>query len=156
VREKDVLARLLEALDAAQKAARETYFAPVAEELRPLLSDLWEDAELQWSDDTLLPVSLLRRGTEEAIDVLSGGTQEQIAFLVRLAFARLLAKSGRHAPLILDDALVYSDDARIERMFDALHGSAGDLQIIVLSCRSRAFRDLGAPRLSFAPAGSAP
>ena len=156
VREKDVLARLLEALDAAQKAARETYFAPVAEELRPLLSDLWEDAELQWSDDTLLPVSLLRKGTEEAIDVLSGGTQEQIAFLVRLAFARLLAKSGRHAPLILDDALVYSDDARIERMFDALHGSAGDLQIIVLSCRSRAFRDLGAPRLSFTPAGSAP
>jgi len=34
-------------------------------------------------------------------------------------------------------------------MFDALHGAAGDLQILVLSCRQRAFRDLGAPTLSF-------
>ncbi len=68
---------------------------------------------------------------------------------MRLAFARLLAKSGQHAPLILDDALVYSDDDRIEKMFDALHGTANDLQIIVLSCRQRAFRELGAPGLSF-------
>ncbi len=149
--ERDVSVRLLAALDAAQKAARDQYFAPIAAELRPLLADLWGDADLQWSDDTLLPVALVRRGTEESIDVLSGGTQEQIAFLVRLAFARLLAKSGRHAPLILDDALVYSDDDRIERMFDALHGAAPDLQIIVLSCRQRAFRDLGAPSLSFQP-----
>jgi DNA repair exonuclease SbcCD ATPase subunit len=149
--DKDVLVRLLTALDGAHKAARETYFAPIAAELRPLLADLWDDAELHWSDDTLLPVALVRKGTQETLDVLSGGTQEQIAFLVRLAFARLLAKSGRHAPLILDDALVYSDDDRIERMFDALHGAAADLQIIVLSCRQRAFRDLGAPSLGFTP-----
>ncbi|MEQ9039393.1 MAG: AAA family ATPase [Silicimonas sp.] len=149
--EKDMLVRLRDALDTAQKAARKTYFAPVARELGPLLAELWDDAELTWSDDTLLPSALVRKGTSEPIDVLSGGTQEQIAFLVRLAFARLLAKAGRHAPLILDDALVYSDDDRIEKMFDALHGAAGDLQILVLSCRQRAFRDLGAPTLSFQP-----
>jgi uncharacterized protein YhaN len=147
--EKDVLIRLRDALEAARKAARETYFAPVAAELRPLLADLWDEADLIWSDETLLPEALVRKGTEEPIDVLSGGTQEQIAFLVRLAFARLLARSGRHAPLILDDALVYSDDDRIARLFDALHAAAGDLQIIVLSCRQRAFRELGAPSLGF-------
>ena len=150
--EKDVLVQLINTLEAAQKAARDTYFAPVAAELRPLMAEIWEDADLVWSDDTLLPAALVRRGTQEPIDVLSGGTQEQIAFLVRLAFARLLAKSGRHAPLILDDALVYSDDDRIEKMFDALHGSAGDLQVIVLSCRQRAFRDLGAPAVTFSAA----
>ena len=144
-----VLRRLSAALDQAQQAAHETYFRPIMDELRPLLTDLWEDAELTWSGDTLLPEKLVRRGTEEDIDVLSGGTQEQIAFLVRLAFARLLAKSGRPTPLILDDALVYSDDDRIEKMFDALHRAAGDLQIIVLSCRQRAFSNLGAPSLSF-------
>jgi len=51
--------------------------------------------------------------------------------------------------LILDDALVYSDDERIAAMFDALHRSSEDLQIIVLSCRQRAFRDLGARRVTF-------
>ena len=55
----------------------------------------------------------------------------------------MLATAGRVAPVILDDALVFTDDDRIECMFDALHRQAGDLQILVLTCRQRAFRDLG-------------
>jgi len=146
-----VLHRLQAALDAARAEARDRYFEPVAAELRPLLHLLWPDAELNWADDTLLPQSLIRNGQEEPVDILSGGTQEQIAFLVRLAFARLLATGGRHAPVILDDALVFTDDDRIERMFDALHRQAGDLQILVLSCRQRAFRDLGGTALTITP-----
>ena len=42
-----------------------------------------------------------------------------------------------------------TDDDRIERVFDALHRQAADLQIIVLSCRQRAFRDLGGRVLRF-------
>jgi uncharacterized protein YhaN len=61
----------------------------------------------------------------------------------RLAFARLLSHNGQSAPVILDDALVYSDDDRIERMFDALHRDSGDQQIVVFSCRQRAFARLG-------------
>ena len=142
-----VLQRLQGALDGARSEARDRYFEPIAAELRPLMHLLWPDAELNWADDSLLPQSLTRNGQVESVDVLSGGTQEQIAFLVRLAFARLLAKDGRHAPVILDHALVYTDDDRIERMFDALHRQAGDLQIIVLSCRQRAFRELGGKAL---------
>ncbi|MFV1875640.1 ATP-binding protein [Nioella sp.] len=146
-REVKVLERLQSALEGARSEARDRYFEPVAGELRPLLHLLWPDAELNWADDTLLPQSLIRNGQEETVDILSGGTQEQIALLVRLAFARLLSKDGRHAPVILDDALVFTDDDRIERMFDALHRQAGDLQFFVLSCRQRAFRDLGGKAL---------
>ncbi len=60
-----------------------------------------------------------------------------------LAFARLLARDGRPAPVILDDALVYSDDERIEKMFDALHSQSRNQQIIVFSCKQRAFQKLG-------------
>lgn len=151
-REVKVLQRLQSTLEAARSEARDRYFEPVAEELRPLLHLLWPDAELNWADDTLLPQSLIRNGQEEPVDILSGGTQEQIAFLVRLAFARLLAKGGQHAPVILDDALVFTDDDRIERMFDALHRQAGGQQIIVLSCRQRAFRDLGGKALKITAA----
>lgn len=147
VREVKVLQRLQTALEAARSEARDRYFEPIAGELRPLLQLLWPESELNWADDTLLPQSLIRKGQEESIDILSGGTQEQIAFLVRLAFARLLSKGGRHAPVILDDALVFTDDDRIECMFDALHRQAGDLQIIVLSCRQRAFRHVGGKTL---------
>jgi len=138
-----VLQRLKTALEAARNEARDRYFAPIAKELKPLLHLLWPEAELTWGEDSLLPNALIRNGQEEPIDVLSGGTQEQIALLVRLAFARMLAASGRVVPVILDDALVFTDDDRIERMFDALHRQAGDVQIIVLTCRQRAFRELG-------------
>lgn len=146
-----VLWRLDAALHGAKAEARERYFAPVAAELSPLLGLLWPEAELTWADARLLPDALVRDGREEPIEILSGGTQEQVALLVRLAFARLLSRDGRHAPVILDDALIFSDDDRIERMFDALHRQAGDLQIIVLTCRQRAFRALGGRALRLAP-----
>ncbi|WP_101068023.1 AAA family ATPase [Roseovarius salinarum] len=146
-----VLTRLENALEAARNEARERYFEPIAKELKPLLHLLWPDAELTWGEESLLPDKLVRNGQPEPIDILSGGTQEQIALLVRLAFARMLATSGRMAPVILDDALVFTDDDRIERMFDALHRQAGDLQIIVLTCRQRAFRELGGKALRLEP-----
>ena len=144
-----VLIRLQKALESARNEARERYFTPIVTELKPLLHLLWPEAELTWGEESLLPDALIRNGQEEPIGILSGGTQEQVALLVRLAFARMLAASGRIAPVILDDALVFTDDDRIERMFDALHRQAGDLQIIVLTCRQRAFRGLGGNALRF-------
>ncbi|MDF2230986.1 AAA family ATPase [Albimonas sp. CAU 1670] len=150
--EAQALTRLLEALDAARSAAHDRWFAPVMAELRPLLALLWEDAELRFDEAEVAPAALIRRGADEPYETLSGGTQEQIAILVRLAFARMLAAGGQPAPVILDDALVHTDDDRIERMFRALHRQARDMQILVLSCRQRAFRDLGARALEIAPA----
>jgi len=120
-------------------------------ELRPLLSLVFGDAAVTFDEKTLLPVSVERGGAVESFDVLSGGMREQITILTRLAFARLLAEGGSTVPVILDDALIYSDDARIERMFDALHRQATDLQIIVFTCRQRAFRALGGREMQVRP-----
>lgn len=138
-----VLTRLAQALEAARTSARDLYLAPVMDELRPLLGLLFDDVSISFDDRTLLPQTIVRAGLEEDVDRLSGGMREQLSILTRLAFARLLARDGRPAPVILDDALVYSDDDRIERMFDALHRQARDQQIIVFSCRQRAFQRLG-------------
>jgi uncharacterized protein YhaN len=67
--------------------------------------------------------------------------------LTRLAFAELLADQGRPAVVVLDDALVFSDDQRIGQMFDILVRAATKLQIILLTCRERVFADLPAQRL---------
>ncbi len=146
------LRRLDGALAEARAAARDRWLEPVSAELRPLLRLLWPGAELRLDDETVLPAALSRSGAEEPFELLSGGAQEQVAILVRLAFARLLAASGRSAPVILDDALVHSDDERIEAMFRALHRQSDAAQILVLTCRSRAFRALGARTVSFAAA----
>ncbi len=148
-----VLARLEEALEEARTSARDRYVEPVLSELAPLVRLLWPEGELRFDAENVLPAALERAGTREQFAVLSGGTQEQIAVLVRLAFARMLARGGAAAPVIFDDAIVFTDDDRIERMFDALTRQAQDLQIIVLSCRQRAFRELGGRRLEIVPAG---
>lgn len=137
------LLRLKAALDTARSAARERYFEPVRRELDPLLRILHDAGEVVMDDATLLPRALVRGGVPEAFDILSGGTREQIAVLTRLAFARLLARTGEAVPVVLDDALVFSDDDRIERMFTALHRVAQGQQIIVFTCRQRAFQALG-------------
>ena len=147
-----VLKKLDATLETARASARDRYVEPVLMELVPLLRLLWPEADLRFDAEKVLPTVLVRAGTEEDFNILSGGTQEQIALLVRLAFARMLAKAGAPAPVILDDAIVHTDDDRIERMFDALTCQAQDLQIIVFSCRQKAFRDLGGRGLDIAPA----
>ncbi|MDE3121959.1 MAG: chromosome segregation protein SMC, partial [Paracoccaceae bacterium] len=140
------LTRLRRALEEARTKARDAYFGPVLRELQPLLAILHPGAQLTIDDASLLPASLTRNGQPEALEILSGGTREQVAILTRLAFARLFAASGRPVPVILDDALVHSDDDRIEAMFDALHRTARDQQILILTCRQRAFAALGGER----------
>lgn len=140
------LVRPRDALEAARDGAREAYFEPVQKELRPLLRILHDDAGIDWETDSITPGALRRGGETEAFETLSGGTQEQIAILTRLAFARLFARRGQHLPIILDDALVYSDDDRIVKMFTALNRVALEQQIIVFSCRQLAFAGLGGDR----------
>ena len=137
---------LIKHLEAARAEAQETYFEPIRAELLPLLRQLHSGAEFEIDADKLLIDKITRNGVTDRVDMLSGGAYEQIAILTRLAFARLFAKRGTHVPIILDDALVHTDDERIATMFNMLAQIAKDQQIIVLSCRTRAFSDLGGER----------
>jgi chromosome segregation ATPase len=120
---------------------REHYYAPVRRHLRPFLHDLFPGAEIELGDR--FAITGIKRERTEAFDRLSDGTQEQIAVLVRLAMGAMLAERGEAAPIILDDALVYCDDDRIQLMFDALSRAGKNQQIIVLTCRLRSFGPLG-------------
>ncbi len=149
-RAKDVRALLRDTLTQTQARLRAAYTAPVAAELEPLLSMVIPGARAGLGDS--LGVDTVHRdGRSEAISQLSGGTQEQFAILTRLAYARLLARGGASAPVILDDALVYADDARRDAMFDVLnHVSSGDdpIQLLYLSCHRGATNRLGGTRIS--------
>ena len=153
VRAKDVRLLLRDTLIATQTRLREAYTAPVTQELAPLLSRVIPGAEAGLSE-SLGVDTVQRNGKTEAINQVSGGTQEQFAILTRLAYARLLAQSGAAAPVILDDALVYADDARRDAMFDVLElVSTGEtpIQIIYLSCHAGATANLGGTRITPQP-----
>lgn len=89
-----------------------------------------------------------RAGVDESCGGLSRGTQEQLAILTRLAFADLLLEDGKPISLILDDPLVYSDDERLETMTDILQEAAQRMQVILLTCRSKAFRHVDGNRIT--------
>ena len=71
--------------------------------------------------------------------------KEQIAFAVRLALARELARSERQL-LVLDDSLTTTDPARFERILDILKESADRLQILILTCDPRRYEALSKAR----------
>jgi chromosome segregation ATPase len=134
-------------LDAAQTETREHFAKPVIERLAPYLELVFPEATARFGEGLALD-KLERSGAMEEIGRLSEGTQEQLAVLVRLGFGRLLAERGAPVPLILDDALVYADDRRIEQMFDALKLAARTHQVLVLTCRERTFASLGGNRVT--------
>ncbi len=146
-REVQALRLLGETLDEAERAAKERYLQPVVDRFRPYLWGLFPEADLRVDDS--FRITAVRRGAagEEPFEQLSDGTREQIAVLARLAFAEMLADRGLPVVVVLDDALAFSDDRRLEQMFNILHHAAQRLQIIVFTCRERLFENLGATRL---------
>jgi uncharacterized protein YhaN len=59
----------------------------------------------------------------------------------------MICEKGPDVPIILDDALVFSDDDRIEQMFDAINRAARNQQVIVFTCRARSFASLGGKQI---------
>ena len=140
--------RLLErTLTEIEGRAKTAYFAPVSRRLGGHLERVFGASELTFRDDFAVD-ALHRAGEAENVTSLSDGTREQLAILVRLTFAEILAESGRPAPLVLDDPLVYSDDARLAAVCQELAAASGVPQIILLTCRERAFEILPGRRLT--------
>ena len=132
-----------EELTRAAAAAREAYLTPVVDRLRPWLARLWPDAEPLLDPTSLAPVALRRGGEPEPLGALSVGTREQLAVLVRLGLAQLLLEREGEAPcLVLDDALVYADEARFETMKLILKRASRATQILILTCRPRDYAGL--------------
>ena len=138
-----VLQLLRTVVEQAYDKRREQLNAPLHRHLKPFLQDVFPQAEIALGDGFSVE-GLKRTGpASELFGRLSHGTQEQIAVLVRLAMGAMICEKGHDVPIILDDALVYSDDARIERMFDAISRAGRNQQVIVLTCRARSFAGLG-------------
>jgi energy-coupling factor transporter ATP-binding protein EcfA2 len=78
------------------------------------------------------------------VSALSVGTREQLALLVRLAYADVLADAGAAVLLVFDDVLAYSDATRRQGFAEALKLAAQRHQIILLSCNPALWPGLAA------------
>jgi uncharacterized protein YhaN len=152
--EAESLRLLYQTLSEAEREAREAFVAPIIRQVAPYLRRLFPDSEIVLDDNTLGITHLRRRGFDEPFERLSVGTREQLAVLTRLAFADLLRERGQESPIVLDDALVYSDDSRFAEMQKILMQASASTQIIVLTCHEQAYSNLGAPIIRLAECGA--
>jgi len=147
---------LVDSLDQARLAARHGYLAPLREQIESRGRTVFGPRFAVELDPESLQVSRCRlQEVWLEWDKLSTGTQEQLAIVVRLAAASLASAEGG-VPLIIDDALGYADEERLERMCAVL-GSAGQgVQIIALTCVPRRYQQIGGAltiRLGAGPLG---
>lgn len=79
---------------------------------------------------------------------LSGGAKEQLGIVARLASAALVAPQDA-VPVIIDDALGFTDSDRLERMGEVFGAVGTEAQVIVLTCSPDRYRAVtGAQRIS--------
>ncbi|HFF3761238.1 AAA family ATPase [Stenotrophomonas forensis] len=145
--EAQTLKVLRSTLDAARNETSAKFVGPVTARAKRHIERLLPGCELTFSEDLGLE-SVIRAGMEENCASLSRGTQEQLAVLTRIAFADMLLEQGKPVSLILDDPLVYSDDARLDTMIEILSDAATRMQVVLLTCRDRAFRHVAGNRIA--------
>lgn len=77
------------------------------------------------------------------VDHLSAGAREQLGLLSRLACAVMVSPDGGGAPVIIDDALGWSDPDRLARMGAAIGAAGRQCQIIILTCTPGRYARVG-------------
>ena len=113
--------------------SRLRYVDPFRTEIERLGSIVFgNDFEVEIDGD----LSILSRtldGRTVPFESLSGGAKEQLGIVARLASAALVAKEDG-VPVIIDDALGFSDPDRLAKMGEVFDVVGGDGQVIVLTC----------------------
>lgn len=75
--------------------------------------------------------------TRRSVQLLSAGTADQLYLAVRLAICEMILHPEQNPPLILDDALLTFDDARLSTTLDYLTRLGAQRQILLFTCQGR-------------------
>ncbi len=140
-------ARLLrEAVLRHRDAAQLKYVAPFQERIERLGRVVFgPDFAVEVSPELEI-VSRTLQGRIVPFAYLSAGAREQLALLGRLACAQTV-DTGDGAPVILDDALGFSDPERLRTLGVVLHDVGRTAQVVVLTCQPDRFAGLGGARV---------
>ena len=96
-------------------------------------------------DGDLRMTSRTLDGRTVPYDSLSGGAKEQLGIVARLASAALVAKEDG-VPVVIDDALGFSDSDRLAKMGEVFDAVGGDGQVIVLTCNPERYAGIADAR----------
>ena len=126
-------------------AARLRYVDPFRREVERLGRIVFGDDFEVEIDGDLRICSRTLAGVTVTYDSLSGGAKEQLGIVARLASAALVAKEDG-VPVVIDDALGFTDAVRLTKMGEVFNAVGGDGQVIVLTCSPERYATVGDAR----------
>jgi hypothetical protein len=138
---------LYEVLRGHRDAAQRAYVAPYRTEVERLARSVFgPGTSVEIGHEHLDIASRTRNGRTVRFQDLSGGAREQLGIIGRLAAAGIAARAddGRPGvPVIIDDALGFSDSSRLEGLGAALVSAGERTQVIVLTCVPERYAGVG-------------
>jgi hypothetical protein len=114
-------------------ATRMRYVDPFRNQVERLGRIVFGDSFEVEIDTALRICSRTLSGRTVPYESLSGGAKEQMGIVARLAGAALVAKEDS-VPVVIDDALGFTDADRLTKMGAVFDAVGGDGQVIVLTC----------------------
>jgi uncharacterized protein YhaN len=119
--------------------ARLRYVEPFRAEVQRLGRIVFGESFEVEVDSALRICSRTLSGRTVPFESLSGGAKEQLGIIARLAGAALVAKKD-NVPVIIDDALGFTDDERLQKMGAVFGAVGGEGQVLVLTCSPQRYR----------------
>lgn len=143
-------AAALELLRAALHSAQSELTASLPDQIAEQATRNWRQiagagAHSIRVDHSWTPAGLQVADASAAMEELSGGEAEQVAFATRLALATQVARDQRQLA-VFDDAFLATDPVRAQQVLELLSQAAERLQIIVLTCHPGRYENLSGVR----------
>jgi AAA domain len=136
-------AQLLRSVMARHRdATRLRYVDPFRNHVERLGRIVFGDSFEVEIDSRLRICSRTLSGRTVPYESLSGGAKEQLGIVARLAGAALVAKEDS-VPVVIDDALGFTDADRLTKMGAVFDAVGGDGQVIVLTCSPHRYASVG-------------
>ena len=125
---------LYETFDSRRRHAQQRYVEPLKECINKLGRIVFGPTFSVELNENLEVVSRALDGKTLDLGQLSTGTREQLGVLSRLACATLVSPDDGGAPVMIDDALGWSDPQRLQSMGAAIAAAGQQCQVVILTC----------------------
>ena len=126
-----------------RQQAHQHYIEPFKESIDQLGRIVFGPTFAVELDEDLRVVRRTLDGTTLDVDQLSTGAREQLGVLSRLACAVIVSPMDGGAPVVIDDALGWSDPQRLQGMGAAIAAAGKQCQVVVLTCTPGRYSHVG-------------
>ena len=126
-----------------REQAHQRYIGPFKESIEQLGRIVFGSTFEVEIDRNLNIVHRTLDGVTLNVDQLSTGAREQLGVISRLACATIVSPEDGGAPVMIDDALGWSDPQRLQGMGAAIAAAGRQCQVIVLTCTPGRYSHVG-------------